>query len=327
MHYGEDIIIKGKVSENLLFHINNDFQAIYGIFHPHLKKVTVHADTTYNKSVISENVATGFSGGIDSFYTLGDHYYHENVPAGFRVTHLLYNNVGSHGGGGERLCAQKYQRLKNLAIKLGLPFIAVNSNLQEFYKDFSFIQTHTPRDASVGLLLQKGIGKYLYSSSVNYQHLNISPKKPVTFSDSIILPKLSTSSIQLISTGSATSRVEKTIHVSDIPDSWEYLDVCIDEENEVNCSHCSKCLKTQLTMEIAGTLERFSRVFDYQVYKKARDRFITSLYRSKSIHHKEILNLAREKKYHLPLKTKLFSILRIYGLKKWLSILPGLAKH
>ena len=89
MHYGEDLKLKGKVSENILFHINNDFQAIYRIFHPHLKKITVHADSFYNKSIESENLATGFSGGIDSFYTLGDYYYTENVPVGFRITHLL----------------------------------------------------------------------------------------------------------------------------------------------------------------------------------------------------------------------------------------------
>ena len=321
MHKGEDIILKGKVAESLLFHINNDVQTIYGVFHPHLKKITVHADEVYSEARQTANVATGFSGGVDTFYTMANHYYAENISPGFKITHLLYNNVGSHGGGGEGLCAERYHRLKLLPRRLDIPFIVVNTNLSGFYKYYSFIQTHTPRDASVGLVLQNGLGKYLYSSSINYHHLNIAPGKAITFSDSIILPKLSSPAIQLMSAGSATSRVEKIMQVADVPDSWEFLDVCVDEKNERNCSQCLKCMKTQLTLEIIGKLDRYNRVFDNKVYQKERTRFITSIHRSPSIHLNEILNLARERNYPLPfLKTKLYSLFRVYGILRRLSL-------
>ena len=168
MQQGENITLEGDVSEELLFHINHDVQSIYGIYLPWLKKIRVEASPENEKTTPSSNVATGFSGGIDSFYTLSEHHYPEKVSQGFRLTHLLYNNVGSHGDGQIRLCRERYFRLKKLTKKLGLPFIVVDSNLDEFYKGFTFLQTHTPRDASVGLLLQNGLGKYLYSSSINY---------------------------------------------------------------------------------------------------------------------------------------------------------------
>ncbi len=321
MHRKEDIILRGKVAESLLFHINNDVQAIYSIFHPHLIKITVHADHVYNQATQTANVATGFSGGVDSFHTLENHYYAENISPGFKITHLLYNNVGSHGGGGEGLCAERYHRLKILPRRLGIPFIVVNTNLNEFYKDYSFIQSHTPRDASVGLALQNGLGKYLYSSSINYHHLTIAPGKVITFSDSIILPKLSTPAMQLMSAGSAVSRVEKIIQVAELPDSREFLDVCIDETNKSNCSYCLKCMKTQLTLEVIGKLDRYNKVFDNKVYQKERTRFITSIHRSKSIHLNEILELARKNNHPLPiLKTKIFSYLRVYGILKRLSL-------
>ncbi len=316
MTYGEDIIVEGSVSENLLFNLNNDVQVIYSIFHPHLKKINIHAQRVYSHSYPSGNVASGFSGGIDSFYTLSQHFYPQEVSPGFRITHLLYNNVGSHGRAGEALWKKRFKRLKKLPDKYGIPFIGVNSNLSQFYRDYSFIQSHTPRDASVALLLQNGLGKYLYSSSINYHHLQLNPHKPITFSDSIILPRVSTSSIQLISAGSGLSRVNKTLAVADIPDVREFLDVCIDEVNEENCSQCFKCMKTQLTLDVAGKLEAFNKVFNPETYRSKRIEFITGIHRSKLIHLNEILDLAREKGYHIPFRTRLYSLLRVYGIRK-----------
>lgn len=314
MQRGEDIYLEGEVCSSLLFEANNDLQALFRIFHPKLKPIRIQAEGVYNHSQMAENVATGFSGGIDSFFTLSEHFYREDVAPEYRITHLLYNNVGSHGGGGQRLWAERYQRLKRLPEKLGLPFIAVNSNQQEFYPTFSFIQTHTPRDASVGLLLQKGIGKYLYSSSINYPHLKLSPQKAITFSDSIILPKLSTSSIRLMSAGSSTSRVDKTRRVAEVADSYEFLDVCIDESNEKNCSRCLKCMKTQLTLDVAGKLDKYGKVFNREIYQANRIRFISSIHRSPSIHLHEILDFAKTRNYPIPRRTWFYSWFRIYGL-------------
>ena len=316
MQQGENIFVEGNVSEDLLFHINNDVQSIYGIYLPWLKKIRVEAVSLHREVAGSSNVAAGFSGGIDSFYTLATHFYEKDVLPGYRLTHLLYNNVGSHGGGRDRLCRQRYFRLKKLTKKLDLPFVVVDSNLDDFYKGFTFLQTHTPRDASVGLLLQNGLGKFLYSSSINYPHLDITPNRPITFSDSIILPKLSNQNLQLISVGGAVSRVRKAARVAEIEDSYEFLDVCVDETNEKNCSQCGKCLKTLLTLEAAGKLEKYQNVFDLETYRRVCNRFITSLYRSKSIHHQEIMAFAKEKGLDIPFKTRLYSIFRIYGLMR-----------
>jgi hypothetical protein len=314
MHYGDDIIVKGKISESLLFNVNNDLQSIYRIFHPHLRKIRIYADNVYNHSPQRENVATGFSGGVDSFHTLLHHYYSDNVSPGYKITHLLYNNVGSHGKAGERLWLMRYKRLKALPEKYSIPFIGVNSNLEEYYSNYNFLQTHTPRDASVGLLLQNGIGKYLYSSSINYPHLNMNPGKPITFADSIVLPRFSTTSLSLLSVGSGSSRVNKVSEIAEIPDSWELLDVCTDETDEANCSKCFKCMKTQFALDVAGKLENYSKVFDLQTYYSKRLEFISSIHRSRLIHLNEILSLAKEKNYKIPMRSYLYAYFRVYGI-------------
>jgi hypothetical protein len=325
MQAGEDIIVKGKISDSLLYNLNNDVQSILSILHPQLKIIKIKADNVESSSPRSEHVATGFSGGVDSFCTLARNFYPDDVSPGYRITHLLYNNVGSHGQAGEALWAKRYHHLKRLPEKYGIPFIAVNSNLEEFYRDYSFISTHTPRDASVGLLLQNGIGRYLYSSSVNYNHISLAAGKAITFMDPVLLPQLSTSSIQMLSVGSGSRRVDKVLEIADIPDAWEFLDVCIDEENEKNCSKCIKCLKTQFALEVGGKLEKFNNVFNNEIYQENRIRFISSGYRDKTFHISEILNLAKQKKYPVPYRTKIYSMFRIYGfLRIASSILPRL---
>lgn len=319
MYNGEDIVLKGKVSEDLVFQLNHDLQTVLLLFLPKLRRIQIYPEGFYDLVSDSSNVATGFSGGVDTFYTMAEHFYSNTVSEGYKVNHFFYNNVGAHGIAGQRLWLQKFHHLKKLPEKLNVPIIGVNSNLQDFFPNFRFIDTHTLRDASVGLLLQNGIGKYLYSSSIHFDHLQIGPEKVITFGDSVILPKLSTKSIKLMSVGSSISRMNKVIRVSKIPDSRNYLDVCVDEENELNCSRCIKCMKTQFAFDIIGQLRHYDNVFNNEIYLKNRFRFITLLHRSKSFHFSELLEYARKYNYPIPFKTKIASHLRYYAIRNLLT--------
>ncbi len=312
MSKGEDIILKGKASEDLVFQLNNDIQTILLIFLPKLKRIKIHADSFSDTFTNSGNVATGFSAGIDSFYTMAEHYYSDSVSPAYKVNHLFYNNVGAHGMSGERLWQQKYQHLKQLPEKLGVPFIGVNSNIQDFYHTFRFIETHTFLNASVGLLFQNGIDKYFYSSAYNYENLEINCKKHVGFADPLLLPNLSTKSINLISLGSSLSRVDKVIRVSQIADTHDFLDVCLDEENEQNCSKCLKCMKTQLALDLIGVLRKYDKVFNHEIYLKNRFRFISLLHRTDCPHLKELLFFARRFNYPIPFSSKVASYSRYF---------------
>ena len=74
MMYGEDIEIRGSVSERLLFNINTYVLALLNAYSPLTKtiKINVH-DSTADK-LGGVEVGTGFSGGVDSFCTIYDHY-------------------------------------------------------------------------------------------------------------------------------------------------------------------------------------------------------------------------------------------------------------
>lgn len=293
MSKGCDIQVGGVLSERLFYNLSNKYQALLKVLIPKLRKVKIFPDEISSSPDRPSGVATGFSGGIDSFCVLADHYYNEALP-GFRLTHLFFNNVGSHGPFGERLFRKRYARLLPVADRLGLPLIEVNSNLDMFYADFSFQQTHTLRNVSVALLLQSGIGRFMYSSGYNYAQLSMGPFHDMALADPVALPLLSTDGMDAISEGSQYTRVQKTLIASKLTDSYKFLDVCVVDANEVNCSACMKCMRTLLTLDIAGCLGRYASAFNLETYRMNRPRYVEEVLQSRNPLLSEIVDFAEE---------------------------------
>ena len=200
MAKGEDLYFGGSVSERLLYNASRPLQSLLRCVMPQLHPVRIFPESTHRAlSVPDSGVATGFSGGVDSYSVLADNY-SASTPGGFQVTHLLFNNVGSHGQGnaGESLFKTRYERLVPAADALDLPFVMVNSNLDSFYEfPFNFQQTHTLRNASVALLLQKGIGRFMYASAYHYRDVFVGPTDSLAPSDVASLPAVFNPVVQM----------------------------------------------------------------------------------------------------------------------------------
>ena len=300
------------------------YQKILKIILPSLQQINIYADDIKAASGNPLGVAAGFSAGVDSYCVLADHHYQKDIAPGFRLTHLLYNNTGSHGEGGETLFKQRFQLLKPFVTeKIGLPFIAINSNLETFYQKIRYIESHTIRNASIALLLQNGLKNYMYASAYSYQDVFIGSNY-ISYSDLIMLPLLSTETLNTFSVGSEYSRVDKTIKVAQIKDSWSTLDVCINDHIVENCSTCGKCMRTLLTLEIAGAINHYRNTFDLEAYYKKRNNYIASrIISDKSTYSKEIRKFAKDKDFKFPLSSKLLWLRIKTGnkvrkaLKKW----------
>jgi len=303
MARAEDINIKGRISERLYYNLSGPCQSLIKLIIPSLSLVKIFPDDVLPHVKKGKGVATGFSGGIDSFCALADHFY-SDVPSDYKITHLLYNNVGSHGWGGEKLFRERFDHLKPLSESLGLPFISTDSNLESFYggKDaLNFVATVTIRNASVALLFQNGIKNFLYASSVPYQNICVKPDGILYKSDPILLPLFNTDVLDLISTGCEYTRVQKTMRVNEIADSYDMLDVCVDSNpgKPWNCSKCFKCLRTLITLDIAGVLENYSKSFDIDTYLQYRNNYIKEILQSDDVYSKEIVQFAEQRNYIL----------------------------
>jgi hypothetical protein len=300
MRRGEELKVCGPLSPEIAFHLSGDWQALMREVIPSLSPIRVEAsEIAEGPRTPSGAVATGFSGGIDSFAVIADHR-DSNIP-GWRLNHLLYNNVGSHGRGGVDLFRSRTRKLAPTARQLGLPFVAVDSNLSDFFSE-AFVRTHTVRNASVALLLQGGLTRYLYASAYSYQQILLTApsKLPSAYTDPIMLPQLSTASIRLVSCGSQYSRAEKTMRVADLPESYTALDVCIDSATEENCSACWKCMRTMLTLEIGGKLDRYDQVFDLSTYRQGRLRWMAEVLASAEPLNREIVAFAEDRDFTFP---------------------------
>lgn len=303
MREGRGLDVRGPLSARLHWQLPR-LQALLQSVMPDLQAVDiVAADLTTRSS--GGGVLTGLSGGVDSFCVLADHL--------DRITHLLFNDVGSHAGGGRALFRERVRRLEPVAAALGLPIVRVTSNLDSFYAK-SFQQTHTLRNASVALLLSGGIGQYLYASAFAYGAICGGPSKDLATADPVTLPLASTEAVDLVAVGSEYTRVEKTVKVAGVALSHDALDVCVNDGHEappINCSACWKCMRTLATLEIAGMLDRYRAVFDFDAYRARRTGYFVDMLASDDPLVVEVREFAEEQGFDFPAASQLVHRLRI----------------
>lgn len=280
MRHGRDLRVGGTVTDSLLHRLNHDVQSLVRDVHPEYRPIVVTAEETAPPGPAPAGVATGFSGGVDSFATLTEYAHDADVPTSLRITHLLNNNVGAHGSGGRELWRTRFEALRPVAADLGLPFIRIDSNLDEHYSSMGFMQTVTFRNAAVMHLLSGGIGRSYHASEGTFRNLRMPPPHgDISLAGAMTFPLLSTPALTLESTGSGMSRIERTLALVGGPYAG-YLDVCIDADpyRTTNCSRCWKCMRTMLTLEIAGHLEEFvPDVFVREPYEQQRARYVAEL--------------------------------------------------
>jgi hypothetical protein len=303
MRLGEDIDVKGAVSERLYFNLTHSYMNIIQILFPKLKKININ--TQYlddGKTAKCEGaVVTGFSAGVDSFCTVCDHYFNATSPD-YKITHFLFNNVGSHdewnSKRGRELFNARYDLLKGYPDELGIDFIKIDSNLSDILK-LDFQQTHVPRNVSAVLLLQKLFAKYFYSSAYQYKACHIGPHYNIALVDPAAVHLLSTETLECISTGCQYSRLEKTRMLTKVPGANRWLNVCVSPSPDgKNCSTCWKCSRTLLTLETLGILEDFKQVFSLERWRRVKTKYLIRVLEDKNdLFIKEIRDYANTAGY------------------------------
>ena len=281
-----------------------------------LKMIEVTADATDDEGCrAARAVGTGFSGGIDSFATIYEHL-EKPAPEGFKLSHLFFFNVGAHGipkdESGlvaiERQFHARYEKLKPFPDEAGLPFVPVNSNIHLFHP-WGHLEVATFATASAALFLQKGVRRYYVASSGHtyrqlWQFLGAGGRPDaIERVNMLILPWLSTESLDLVDDGNMLDRSQKTALVAGYEPATRYLNVCYGHDTlDTNCSVCGKCRRTLLTLEILGKLDAFDKVFDVGRYRReVRRRLIaeTIVHEKTNLFAKHLMDLARERKIDL----------------------------
>jgi len=315
---GEDIHIDGTISPKLYYNASTQLQHFLKEIRPSFKLIRILPSTISEADNDASAVAAGLSCGVDSYCAVADHFF-EPVCKEYTLTHLLFNDVGSHGDGGTRLFKERLADVKKAAQKIGLPVIATQSNIDDYYPESHFGMTNTLRDMSVASMLQKGVRKFLYATGLQYREVRVKENMEISYADTIILPLLSTETLEAVSVGNEYTRVDKTLRIAGFECTYDTLDVCVwpyGGRNPRNCGGCYKCVRTLLTLEVAGLADKYKSNFNIDAYKKNRLKQIIRSELRGDPFWKEIKDLAKSRRYRFPTDMSLaLAFLRVPGVR------------
>lgn len=270
MRSGSRLILNGNISEKLFNSCQGSLQSIVRLvlgYNP--IPIVLNGGFTDRVHVKDNLVVTGFSGGIDSYSILKDHYFQ---PGNWKssINALVFNDVGANGTTNERdLFESRLHHAREGANAVGLPLIVIESNMDDFYTiydDLHFFKTHSFRNSAVAHLISNAVSNYLYAASRPYSEVEVGPSNTIGCVDPIALPLLSSENLYLQSEGGQYNRSEKIMAVVDLEVVQNNLHVCVDHQVDGNCSVCQKCVRTLLIIDFLGRLEKFSKVFDLDKY-------------------------------------------------------------
>jgi hypothetical protein len=287
MVQGENIHLDGTVSEKLLHNINTRVIPIIQSYSSQVRHILVTASKTENALELnSGGVGTGLSGGIDSLAEIQFNL-DKRIPNSFRLTHLLFFNVGANGGAKNefelenvrKVFRLRYDSHKKSASEIGLECIGVDSNIHLFDTCWKHEKIHTFKAAATVLCFQSLFKRYYIASAgwtyyemIKYagDYIDVDP----CYLETQLLPLLSTESLEIIPGSQEFNRVEKTIALIDYKPAHKYLNVCVSPslKSTKNCSMCKKCKRTLATLRIIGAEQKFKEAFDLDKYLKQTEK-------------------------------------------------------
>lgn len=328
----ENIVVEAPISEKLYYNIRNNLLYTLSIPLKVNHKLEVKCESLITPNYHPFAVGCGCSLGVDSFSAMIRHMY-DDCPDGFKITHLTNFNVGAYGNDFETahtFYEEALTDVRKYANEKQMPLVLLESNFGSFFEGVNFNWCGPIRTMSAALALQKLFRLYYYASGST--NTDIRYTNTMCEFASLVVPMMSTDNTELIVADQDKTRIEKTVAIVDDYLAQKYLDVCWKRIKAnrgdtrymqypfKNCTRCSKCERTVLTLDVLGYLDNFSTVFDVDYFRKNRDAIVMSYVRRKDENHyfQEVYQLMLENNYNIPKENKLLTIIKHFkNLLKW----------
>ena len=270
---GCDIHSDVSVSDSLLYQLNEYYL-------PSMDKMLDNGPThlfapEIKTKVKCENaVGTGYSAGVDSFYTVCQHTGDRLKDAPYRpaLTHLVIINAGVfEGENAHKTFENAVENAWSLAKEMGLKTVGIDSNIQ-YVLDEHYLSTYSLRLCSAVLALQGLFGTYLLSSGGHAQESFKMVKENNAYGDLLTCQMLSTAKLRFISYGAGVRRIDKIRTLVDFKPCYTRLHPCfVTPVGTKNCGHCKKCRRDSTSLWAMGALNRFSEVYNIPQVERDRD--------------------------------------------------------
>ena len=248
MKLGAPLYLPGAASCKLLAGVTV-IQEIFHSWFPDLTRISIQPQSSPTPPAApTRQIASFFSGGVDSFYTLLKH--RDEIDKlilvhGFDF-HLKDQSVRDRVS----------RAMRDAARELGKPLIEVETNVQQFSEQFLHWNLyHGAALASVALLLSPLCGKVYVPSTHTYADAFPWGSHP------LVDPLWGTENQSIAHDGCESTRVEKVRYISMSNTALKYLRVCYQNrkpewKDAYNCGQCEKCLRTKVNLFAVGSLDR-----------------------------------------------------------------------
>lgn len=224
---------------------------VWRSWYPELQEVRVTSQNEPGARVDGPRIASFFSGGVDSFFTVLRHSAGEGTPTTRAIDDLILVHGFDIPLGNDEAFATVEASLRVAAAALGKHFVMVATNLRETRfdeTDWSRL-SHGAALAAVAHAVGATYHTVLIGSSAGYRDLRFWGSHPLTD------PMLTSAHTRVEHDGPAFMRVEKTEFVARSPIAMTHLRVCWRSDDGRNCGRCNTCYRTMLALDALGVLD------------------------------------------------------------------------
>jgi hypothetical protein len=207
-----------------------------------------------------------FSGGIDSFYSVWCHMPSRETVPGMELTHCLmvngFNFDVDLDYSGE--FQQVFDTYEPMLKRLGIELLSVRHNAQVFQEAAECVRSKLPTMETNVVAAVLALGDlyacFYLPGGATYRYEDNAPHgwHPT------VLPLLGNGDTEMLFDGGDATRSEKTLVLAQWEETYSTLRVCwrptvFNRETGLieNCCRCPKCLRTMVTLEMAGALSRY----------------------------------------------------------------------
>ena len=276
--FGEDINIKGNVSPRLIWGIQQYLQ-LFKNWYPNLYKISKIDAEFYEKKINSRNdIASSFSGGVDSFYTILRN--NPTKPCPLPISYAFFIHGFDIPLNDPNNYWKIFKQYKSVLKQLDIELIPIATNIRDFLFEMTWEEVFGGPLAGIAFCFDNLFQYYLVPSAYDSEFL----MKQGT--DSRLVPLLATESTSLLLDAGGVSRTEKTSLIAKNPNTYNNLRVCWETIDGVsNCGNCEKCIRTMTELELLGKLDNYSTFKSPWSAKKIRRIRITTGFKRASWKH------------------------------------------
>lgn len=255
MVLGEDIEVRGVLSPRLAYGMQ-EYQRVFNCWFPQkFQLIDIKCDNykPLDQSDVKGGVASAFSGGVDSFYTLWSHLPPQQPNPNYQLEYGLFIHGYDILLEDQATYYTAQQAYAEMMHQQGLQLLVGSTNVYDFASKVDWALSHGSAIIGFAMVLGRLLSRFFIPSGYTYKDSHLRGG-----TDPVLDHLLSTETLEIIHDGASVNRVEKTASIAKWVETYSRLRVCwVKPDGLKNCCECEKCIRTMTTLDMFGELSKY----------------------------------------------------------------------